>query len=158
MKFTCKTCSGEFFGTRSSNPTYCSMKCRDDDPKWHAARLKKVAAAQAARPNGLEQLGYALLDALGVTYVRQKRLLTYTVDAYIPALDAVIEFDGDYWHGNRLVHPNLSAKQLEARARDMRKNRRLRSEGHVLVRLWESDIKRHPDRCLLKLRRSLQLG
>jgi len=46
--------------------------------------------------------------------------------------------DGDYWHGP--LHP-------EKQARDKVTNSTLQSQGYVVLRFWEHDIKLDPDNC-----------
>ena len=61
----------------------------------------------------------------------------------------VIFIDGDFWHGNprkkRLPKSNRGywKKKIGSnKARDRLVNRRLRNEGWIVVRFWESDLGR----------------
>lgn len=66
--------------------------------------------------------------------------------------------DGDFWHGRELERrlerlakghnaPYWMAKITANVARDQRNTAALEAEGWVVVRLWESDIKRDPEEC-----------
>lgn len=72
----------------------------------------------------------------------------------------VIFVDGDFWHGNpknyRQPKSNTtywSNKILQNRRRDSRVNRQLRLRGWTVIRIWESDLKKHPDRCIKRIRK-----
>lgn len=65
--------------------------------------------------------------------------------------------DGDFWHGWRFPvwRLKLSEKweaKIEAnRRRDTRNHARLRRGGWSVVRIWEHQIERDPDACLLRV-------
>jgi len=54
----------------------------------------------------------------------------------------IIECDGDYWHGNPKVFPNLTKWQKEQIEEDLYRNEELINSGFNIVRLWEKDIKK----------------
>ena len=75
--------------------------------------------------------------------------------------------DGSFWHGNdwkklkkRLEagnDPGYWVKHIESnRKRDRKVNKVLRERGYVVLRLWDTDIKRRPERCVSKIRRELR--
>ena len=73
---TCK-CGGAFRWSPSRSAsgayriTYCSLPCRDADPERRAMLLEMNTRQQLGRTTRAERLGYALLDSLGVEYLRQ---------------------------------------------------------------------------------------
>lgn len=86
----------------------------------------------------------------------------------------VLFLDGDFWHGRQwrlrglpsLTHqfsrsPNRTywvrkiTRNLE---RDAEVTRTLRRLGWRVVRIWESDLKTHPARCLRRVHRALEKG
>jgi len=114
---------------------------------------------QLKGPNKLELAGYAILDSIGVLYIRQKRLVEkFVVDAFLPESDIVVQFDGDYWHGNPAKYkkfadlskaPDSAFRPLNKVQRmNMRKdagqNAYLRKCGYTVLRFWESDVKTNP--------------
>ena len=65
--------------------------------------------------------------------------------------------DGDFWHGWRFpqwrdkLSDKWEAKIDATRRRDARNRQRLRRMGWKVVRIWEHQIERSPDRCLVKV-------
>lgn len=126
--------------------TYCSIRCRDADPERRTMLIAINAAQQLGRTTKAEIAGYALLDELGVEYVKQPTFAgKFTPDAAIPSARLVVQFDGDYWHDRK-------GTSTEARIRrrvdlDRSQDRYIRACGWDVVRLWESDLRDDPDGC-----------
>ena len=94
---TCKTCGGAFRWSPSRSAsgayriTYCSLACRDADPERRAMLLEMNARQQLRRTTKAERLGYALLDGLGVEYLRQPVFGgKFTPDAAIEAPTSIV--------------------------------------------------------------------
>lgn len=64
--------------------------------------------------------------------------LSHTYDIYIPSLNTIIEYDGDYWHGNKGIHV-LSSRMKQQYHIDKRYSLNAIGNGYVLVRVWESE-------------------
>ena len=70
--------------------------------------------------------------------------------------------DGDFWHGYRYAEKKRPAKKywrekIEGNMRRDRKvSRRLRRDGWSVLRIWEHDIKKKPEKCMQKILRKLQ--
>ena len=58
-------------GVRRLPDHHCSLPCRDADPERRAMLLEMNTRQQLGRTTRAERLGYALLDSLGVEYLRQ---------------------------------------------------------------------------------------
>jgi len=67
---------------------------------------------------------------MGFDFLRQFRVGHYIVDAYIPSLKLVVQFDGDYWHD-----------KPEAQARDKNHNAFMDSHGIQFIRVRQSELK-----------------
>ncbi len=87
-------------------------------------------------------------------------------DLVLPHLKLIIFCDGDFWHGRdievRLLrlrsghnHHYWMAKILSNVARDKRNAARLRRRGWSVIRIWESDILKRPERVASRIRRTL---
>lgn len=79
--------------------------------------------------------------------------------------------DGDFWHGHQWRLRGLSSLSQQFRGsanraywvrkitrnveRDARTNRQLRQLGWRIVRVWESDLKTDPVRCLRRVKRAI---
>ena len=67
--------------------------------------------------------------------------------------------DGDFWHGYRYAEKKRPAKKywrekIEGNIRRDRKvSRKLRRDGWSVLRIWEHDIKRKPEKCMRKIGR-----
>ena len=65
--------------------------------------------------------------------------------------------DGDFWHGYRYAEKKRPAKKywrekIEGNMRRDRKvSRKLRRDGWSVLRIWEHDIKRKPEKCMKKI-------
>ena len=69
--------------------------------------------------------------------------------------------DGDFWHGYKYAEKKRPAKKywrekIEGNMRRDRKvSRKLRRDGWSVLRMWEHDIEKSPDKCVRKIRASL---
>ena len=74
--------------------------------------------------------------------------------------------DGSFWHGRdwkklkaRLEagnNPGYWVKHIESnRKRDRKVNRTLRAQGIPVVRLWDTDVRKRPEWCVVKIRKNL---
>ena len=67
--------------------------------------------------------------------------------------------DGDFWHGYRYTEKKRPAKKywrekIEGNIRRDRKvSRKLRRDGWSVLRIWEHDIKKKPEKCIRKIKR-----
>ena len=65
--------------------------------------------------------------------------------------------DGDFWHGYRYAEKKRPTKKywrekIEGNMRRDRKvSRKLRRDGWSVLRIWEHDIKKNPDKCMRKI-------
>lgn len=145
----CSTCGIEFKSTSHVKTLkYCSMKCRSEskdwrkqNSEWHkklpksrfsAMGLKSVSSQDRIdHPTSIEKAVYDYLVIKGIVFEKQKLINgKFSVDAYIPSLNLVIECDGSYWHS---LDKNMK--------RDKAKNAYLAKCGYGMVRLNEPDIR-----------------
>jgi hypothetical protein len=66
---------------------------------------------------------------------------------YIPSKNLIIEFQGDYWHGNpkKYTKEELSDYQLEKVEKDEKLRAYCTEHSINLIEVWESDYNRDPD-------------
>jgi very-short-patch-repair endonuclease len=83
------------------------------------------------------RLAYELASALKFApqrhWLRTAAGRTMQVDMIVPSLELIIEFDGSYWHKDK----------IDA---DMRKTARLRSDGWIVIRVREHPLERLDER------------
>lgn len=148
----CKMCGETFRWSPSRSAsgayriTYCSLPCRDADPERRAMLLEMNTQQQHGRATSAERRGYALLDELGLDYIKQPLFGgKFTPDAAIPAARLVVQFDGDYWHDRA-----GTSKERRIRRRvslDRSQDRYVRASGWEVARLWASDLQDDPKAC-----------
>ncbi len=67
--------------------------------------------------------------------------------------------DGDFWHGYNFRNGKTPSKKFwiekiqRNMERDQRYSRKLRSDGWSVLRFWEHDIERNPEKCMRKISR-----
>lgn len=129
-----------------ANRKYCSIACRNRDPR-HTEMLRSLnQIQQAGNPTKIEVIGYQILDAIGIDYLAQHILFEkFCVDAFVPSKNLVIQFDGDYWHGNPDKFPILDNRQKSRCRLDLSQDAYMKKAGVSVLRLWECDIKTRPD-------------
>jgi G:T-mismatch repair DNA endonuclease (very short patch repair protein) len=86
---------------------------------------------------------------LGIEYVTQHYIkeLCHYCDVYIPSKNLIVEFQGDYWHGNpkKYTKEELSDYQLEKVEKDEKLRAYCAEHNIGLIEVWESDYNRDPD-------------
>ena len=87
------------------------------------------------------------LKSMGVESIQSFRVDTKICDIYIPSLNLIIEYFGDYWHCNpKKYNENYYNKKKSQTAKeiwdyDRRKLELIANYGYNLEVVWESDLK-----------------
>lgn len=151
----CKVCGSEFkwspSRSKTQNPTYCSIECRNKCPDWKAKAViaGNLKQQNSKAPTRLEVAGYAILDAAGVRYERQFLIAgKFTVDAVVSGKNIVIQWDGNYWHGYRAANDNtpLDVRQAKRAALDKSQDAYMTKCGYVVLRFWEHEVFNQPEK------------
>jgi very-short-patch-repair endonuclease len=146
----CEVCGKSFsrspsFLRRGKNK-FCSNECRYKSKDFETQIGRMVSKQQNAGINKLEKLGYQTLEELGIQYLPQHVIGNkFCVDAFIPTLNIVVQFDGDYWHGNKSRFPKLSPRQEKRVKLDQSQDKYFEACGFWVVRIWESEFKKDID-------------
>lgn len=89
------------------------------------------------------------IEPLGIEFITQYYIkdLHHYCDVYIPSKNTVIEFQGDYWHGNpkKYLKEELSVYQLKRIEKDEVLRKYCKENSINLVEVWESDYNREPE-------------
>ena len=118
------------------------------------ATRSKVMSRIRGRDTSPERAAGALIAAAGLQLETQARDLPGRPDFVIRELRLAIFVDGAFWHGWRFsawrhkLSEAWEAKIAANRGRDRRNYQRLRRRGWRVVRLWDFQLKREPERCL----------
>lgn len=107
-----------------------------------------------------EDFAKQFLDKLGINYRYQfeAKDIGRFYDFYLPDEHLIIEIDGDYWHGNpeKYSDDELKWHQKKARRVDEHKNKWALMHGIPILRIWESDIRKHPKEVLEMLEKTVK--
>lgn len=132
---------------------YCSLKCRDADPEKNFGITGNLAQQNQKGPNKLEIAGKQILKSIQkeikFTIKEQKPIANkFIVDVFIPKFNLIIQWDGDYWHGNidTLKTAELTSKQIRRRHLDESQNKYFLKCGYKILRFWESEVKNNPQK------------
>lgn len=143
----CKVCGRTFSHRGRRTYQYCSSRCMFSDSsvlarmaEQHRKQLRKIGL------NKLEVAGGDILRGMGIKFEEQVLLFDrFTVDVFIESRGIVIQWDGDYWHGNSKVFRVLNEFQKISIKHDKACNAYLRKCGMKVLRFWERDVKRRPE-------------
>jgi very-short-patch-repair endonuclease len=101
---------------------------------------------QKLKTNKVEEAGYSLLDRMGLLYFNQYLIANkFCVDAFFYSESLIVQFDGDYWHGNPDKFPVLDERQKKRSRLDKSQDAYMDKCGYRVLRIWETDIKKHPE-------------
>ncbi len=98
----------------------------------------------------------------GYRYRKHYASLPGKPDAVFVSRKIAIFMDGDFWHGykfdietTRLSEGFWREKIVRNMERDRKVNRKLKSMGWKVMRFWEHDVKKNPDRIIFRIRKQL---
>jgi very-short-patch-repair endonuclease len=66
-------------------------------------------------------------------------------DFVVPSLDLIIEYDGDYWHGNPAKHELTPAMKKQFRL-DQSLMLAAKTRGFTVHRVWASEAVNYPNK------------
>jgi DNA mismatch endonuclease (patch repair protein) len=83
-------------------------------------------------------------------------------DIVFPVKRVVVFIDGDFWHGynwkklGKIPPKKYWQAKIERNiARDKIYTKQLKKDGWKVLRFWEHEIKKNPEKCLLKVKKAL---
>jgi len=123
---------------------------------------RKIMSAIKSTNTKPEMLLRKALWKKGLRYRVNCRLLPGKPDVVFTKAKIVVFCDGDYWHGHNWALRGLPSLESELAGyseywrnkilgnirRDMENTTKLESDGWLVLRFWESDIKKDVDRCV----------
>lgn len=122
-----------------------------------AAERSALMARIRSTGTSIERRIAQLLRARGVHFSENVNDLPGRPDVVLAGQRLAVFLDGDFWHGRtyNAATTNLNeawkTKIERTMARDRRATRALRARGWRVLRFWESDIRRTPDRCVERI-------
>ena len=122
---------------------------------WVMSRIR-------SKDTGIERKMCSLFRKNGLHYRRHPKI--FGSPDFIVEKSVLVFCDGDFWHGykydsKKKMNKKFWREKIEGNMkRDKRTNRLLRSRGYSVLRLWEHDINRNPDKCVQKVRKAATGG
>jgi very-short-patch-repair endonuclease len=132
------------------------MECRNNNAGVKLKLLKMTADQQLGKMTSIEKIGYETLANHGLSFEPQKLMFNkFCVDAFIESNNMVVQFDGDYWHGNPEKYNELSPRQSKRAALDKSQDSYFAKAGVCVVRIWGSELKKDPSILIEKIEMAL---
>jgi len=122
-------------------------------PEKRSALMSRIKG----KDTGPEKIVASWLVSFGYEPERHSTDLPGKPDFVFRDLMLIVFVDGDFWHGWRFpswkekLAPSWQSKIEATRERDLRNIRKLRQRGWKVIRLWEHQVRSHPDICLSKI-------
>jgi DNA mismatch endonuclease (patch repair protein) len=133
---------------------------RGKSPSYTGLRPASEAASRVGRANRKKDTQHEVilrksLWRLGLRYRKHMSCLPGNPDLVFPGARVAVFCDGDFWHGRdwdrlkdqldrRHNASYWSPKIARNRERDLEKTALLEGMGWLVIRLWETDIKKDP--------------
>jgi DNA mismatch endonuclease (patch repair protein) len=141
-------------------------------PSYRGLRPRSIGASRAASGaskkvgTSCEVLLQQALVARGLIFEANAASLPGCPDLVFPASHLIVFCDGDFWHGRKLKarlrrlgvghNGTYWAEKIASNVRrDRRQRRALRALGWKVMRFWECDIVRSPERIAETIERDL---
>jgi len=121
---------------------------------WIMSRIRGTNTKIDLRMEGM-------LSGIGCRFEKYPKMFG-NPDFAIPGKRIAVFCDGDFWHGYRYGEKKRPAKKFwrDKIERNMRRDaavsRGLRRDGWSVLRFWEHDIERNPEKCVRRIRRKIR--
>jgi DNA mismatch endonuclease (patch repair protein) len=142
-------------------------------PKRDRGLVSRIMRAVRSADTGPELALRRALRRLGRSFKYQPKGIPGHPDFVFEPERVAVFVDGDFWHGRQWKtrgHASLAGQFRGVRnspywirkiERNMRRDalatRRLRRLGFKVVRLWETDLRKNPDRCIRRVKAAVGL-
>ena len=119
---------------------------------WVMSRIR-------SRDTGIEKKTAHLLRKNKIRYRRFPKV--FGSPDFVVEKKVIVFCDGDFWHGYQYGRKKKPPKKFwrdkieRNMERDRKVTRKLRADGWPVIRLWEHDIEKSPEKCVRKIRRCL---
>jgi len=126
------------------------------------SKRSEIMSRIRSKNTGIEKAVFLGLRRRKVYFQKHYKKVAGNPDIALPSKKKAIFIDGDFWHGynfsktkSRLPKKYWQQKIENNIKRDKRINRTLRREGWTVIRIWEHEIKRHPEKALNRIAHEL---
>ncbi len=122
-------------------------------------KRSEIMSLIRARNTGIEKTVFSHLRREGVYFQKHYDKIKGRPDIAIPSKRLAVFIDGDFWHGYKFeewqdrIPKEYWREKISANiARDKKNRARLRREGWRLIRVWEHQLKKSPDKTLKRIK------
>ena len=139
-----------------------SLKHIDKKVK-NSTQHKKISSKKKHKEYGTskleEKFARDFLDTLGVKYMYQFKAesIGRYFDFFIPESRLIIEIDGIYWHSKDVEYDDMNPTQKHNKRVDEQKNHWCKINCYPILRIWEDDINKHPEKVMQVLKEQLHI-
>jgi len=131
-------------------------------------RVKKVRRVRSKFPpktkkytigsSKVEKEFGVFLKSLGFEVESQYQIAYKYYDFKIKGKDILLEFDGEYYHWNQMVHPDgpINQMQIDSIQNDKYKDTLARCNGFKIIRIWESEFRKNKEKLKLRLLKEIK--
>jgi len=133
-----------------------------DTTKQRSKIMKKIRSTETKAEIAFRKL----LWSQGLRYRKNDKRLPGKPDIAISSSKVVIFIDGEFWHGYNWGDKKKKIKanrdywipKIERNmVRDRQYSRQLRKQGWSVLRFWEMDVKKDPEKCLRRVFRAIKI-
>lgn len=140
---SCEICQKTFKSIRGLK---IHSHCHNDS--WNEprkARMKIRAQSRESQRTSRAEIDFyqSLVNFFGEEKVIHKFRISgcsHEYDFFIPSKNLIIEFDGDYWHGNKARY-SLTPRMMKQYHLDRTWDEKARDAGYSIKRVWQSEAK-----------------
>lgn len=133
---------------KSFSPRGYKIHLKSHDVEWRSKTTDSLRKSMLTRTKPqttskselefFEKLKFLLGDE--VVHKFKIEGITHEYDFFIPSKNVIVEFDGDYWHGNKKLH-ELSSRMKRQYQIDKSWNEKAVVTGYRIIRVWASESK-----------------
>lgn len=146
---TCEYCDKKFTSERGMRIHITSIHntpARERQQMRQKMRNKKLLSVTRTSSKE-EEMFFESISLIFKDVIRSYQISGYShvYDIYIPSKNLIIEFDGDFWHGNSKLF-ELSKRMKQQFCIDRAHSKHAKEKGYNIARVWASESKEYLER------------
>ena len=155
---------GPMYGRKHSEQTKKLISKIQSTPEWHkkSSERRRHQVFPPKDAKSTEKPLQKLLKENKIDFKKHKPILGIP-DAFIEP-NICIFADGDYWHGWKYLHGEDMSKYKHLNddhfekiiQNDKKVTEQLKKDGYNVLRFWEHEIKKDPEKCLQKIIKAIK--
>lgn len=142
----------------SGESNWMRGKVHKDETKIEISKILKEQFATGKRMPQINSVNVSKAEKEIIKYIQNKNLRviprfvisnsSYIYDMFIPSLNLIIEYNGDYWHCNPIkykkefIHPTSKLTSEDIWKRDLIKKQNALKNNYNFIIIWETEYKK----------------